>query len=146
MKLVDEKQIKTTQELKRLEDSLCYEKQNTMNEISRRKSAEMKWRELEIRNENANMSSSGGGKKWMEKLELKIRDLEAELEVEKRKGREAVKMERQMERHFKDMEYQYFQEKRNFERVEVSHINELLCQKITVYVDTQKDPSDPKLN
>ena len=86
----------------------------------------MKWRELEIRNENANMSSSGGGKKWMEKLELKIRDLEAELEVEKRKGREAVKMERQMERHFKDMEYQYFQEKRNFERVEVSLVNSFL--------------------
>ena len=123
LKLVDEKQVKTTQELKRLEDSLCYERQNTMNEIARRKSAEMKCRELEIRKENANMSSSAGGRKWIEKLELKIRDLEAELEVEKRKGREAVKMERQMERHFKDMEYQYFQEKRNFERVEVSQVN-----------------------
>ena len=102
MKLVDEKQMKTTQDLKRLEDSLCYERQNTMNEISRRKSAELKCREFEIRNENANLSSSVGGRKWIEKLELKIRDLEAELEVEKRKGRDAVKMERQMERHFKD--------------------------------------------
>ena len=120
MKLVDEKQLKTAQELKRLEDSLCCERQNSLNEISRRKAAEMKCRELEIRNENANLSASAGGRKWIEKLELKIRDLEAELEAEKRKGREAVKMERQMERHFKDMEYQYFQEKRNFERVEVT--------------------------
>ena len=116
---MDEKQLKTAQELKRLEDSLCCERQNSLNEISRRKAAEMKCRELEIRNENANLSASAGGRKWIEKLELKIRDLEAELEAEKRKGREAVKMERQMERHFKDMEYQYFQEKRNFERVEV---------------------------
>ena len=123
MKLVDEKQMKSMQELKRLEDSLCYERQNTMNEISRRKSAEIKCRELEIRNENANLSSSVGGRKWIEKLELKIRDLEAELEGEKRKGRDAVKMGRQMERHFKDMEYQYYQEKRNFERVEVSRDN-----------------------
>ena len=123
MKLVDEKQMKSTQELKRLEDSLCYERQNTMNEISRRKSAEIKCRELEIRNENANLSSSVGGRKWIEKLELKIRDLEAELEEEKRKGRDAVKMGRQMERHFKDMEYQFYQEKRNFERVEVSPVN-----------------------
>ena len=123
MKLVDEKQIKSMQELKRLEDSLCYERQNTMNEISRRKSAEIKCRELEIRNENANLSSSVGGRKWIEKLELKIRDLEAELEEEKRKGRDAVKMGRQMERHFKDMEYQFYQEKRNFERVEVSPVN-----------------------
>ena len=123
MKLVDEKQMKSMQELKRLEDSLCYERQNTMNEISRRKSAEIKCRELEIRNENANLSSSVGGRKWIEKLELKIRDLEAELEEEKRKGRDAVKMGRQMERHFKDMEYQFYQEKRNFERVEVSPVN-----------------------
>ena len=123
MKLVDEKQMKSMQELKRLEDSLCYERQNTMNEISRRKSAEIKCRELEIRNENANLSSSVGGRKWIEKLELKIRDLEAELEEEKRKGRDAVKMGRQMERHFKDMEYQFYQEKRNFERVEVTPVN-----------------------
>ena len=115
--------MKSMQELKRLEDSLCYERQNTMNEISRRKSAEIKCRELEIRNENANLSSSVGGRKWVEKLELKIRDLEAELEEEKRKGRDAVKMGRQMERHFKDMEYQFYQEKRNFERVEVSPVN-----------------------
>ena len=102
-----------------MEETLSYERQNTTNEISRRKSAELKLKEVEIRIENANLSSSAGGKKWIEKLELKIRDLEGELDVEKRKGREAVKMARQMERNLKDMEYQYYQEKRNFERVQV---------------------------
>ena len=119
LKLVEEKAVKVGQELKRLEEELCCERQNTINEISRRKSAENKLKELEIHHENSQLSASTGGRKLLEKLELKMRDLEAELEVEKRRGREAVKVSRQMERSYKDMEYQYFQEKRNSDRIEV---------------------------
>ena len=118
MKLVDEKQMKAVQELKRLEEELCCERQNTINEIARRKSAEIKLKEKEIRKED-DLLSSAGGRKMMEKLELRIRDLEADLELEKRKSRDAVKTSRQLERNYKDVEYQYYQEKRNSERVEV---------------------------
>ena len=119
MKLMEEKHVKAGQEIKRLEEEVTCERQNTINEISRRKSAEIKLKEFEIRFENSQLSSSVGGRKMMDKLELKVRDLEAELEVEKRRSREAVKTSRQMERSYKDMEYQCHQEKRNFQRVEV---------------------------
>ena len=120
LKLVEEKAAKAGQEMKRLEEELCCERENTSNEISRRKSAELKLKELEIHFENSQLSASTGGRKLLEKLELKMRDLEADLEVEKRRSREAAKVSRQMERNYKDMEYQSFQEKRNSQRLEVN--------------------------
>ena len=120
LKLVEEKAAKAGQEMKRLEEELCCERENTINEMSRRKSAELKLKELEIHFENTQLSTSTGGRKLLEKLELKMRDLEADLEVEKRRSREAAKISRQMERNYKDMEYQCFQEKRNCQRIEVN--------------------------
>ena len=65
------------------------------------------------------MALAKGGEKLVEGLESKVRDLEEELEAEKRHSRDAIKMSRQMERNCKDMEYQCQEEKRNYERLEV---------------------------
>ena len=119
LRVADEKNTKYSQEVKRLEEELYCERQNTVNETTLRKTIECKLRELEIRYENDNMMISTNGKKHLEKLESKLKSLETELELEKRKSRDASKFSRQMERNYKDMEYQFYQEKRNFERLEV---------------------------
>ena len=119
LRVADEKNTKYSQEVKRLEEELYCERQNTVNETSLRKTFECKLRELEIKYENNNMMISTNGKKHLEKLESKLKSLETELELEKRKSRDASKFSRQMERNYKDMEYQFYQEKRNFERLEV---------------------------
>ena len=105
--------------MKRLEEEIQCERQNTTNETQLRKSAEMRLRELEIKLENESLLISYNGKKYIEKLESKLTSLEAELELEMRKSRDAVKVARQMDRNYKDMEYQCAQERRNFEKMEV---------------------------
>ena len=81
----------------------------------------MRLRELEVKLENESHLLSYNGKKYIEKLETKLRSLEAELEQEIRKSRDSVKLARQMERNYKDMEYQYNQERRNYEKMEVGY-------------------------
>ena len=79
----------------------------------------MKLKELEVRLEKESLLMSVNGKKYIEKLETKLRSLEADLEQEGRRNRDNVKLARQMERNYKDMEYQYNQERRNYEKMEV---------------------------
>ena len=78
----------------------------------------MRLRELEVKLENESLLLSYNGKQYSGKLETKLRSLEAELEQEMRKSRDSVKLARQMERNYKDMEYQYNQERRNYEKME----------------------------
>ena len=78
----------------------------------------MRLRELEVKLENESLLLSYNGKQYIGKLETKLRSLEAELEQEMRKSRDSVKLARQMERNYKDMEYQYNQERRNYEKME----------------------------
>ena len=88
-------------------------------EMNQRKAAENKIKEVRIRAENAELAMAQGGRKLAERLESKVRDLEEELEAEKRHSRDAIKKSRQMERNCKDLEYQCQEEKRNYERLEV---------------------------
>ena len=105
--------------MKRLEDDLQCERQNMVNEGNLRENAELKLRELELKFENQSLTMSSNGRKLIEKLECKLKSLEENLDQEKRKCRESNKFSKQMERNYKDMEYQYFQEKKNFEKLEV---------------------------
>ena len=96
------------------------EKDRCHVELNQRKITESKMAETKMRAENAEMALAQGGRKLVERLENKIKDLEEELEAEKRHSRDATKFSRQMERNYKDMEYQCQEEKRNYERLEVN--------------------------
>ena len=120
LRLVDEKFVRSTQELKRLEEDLVYERQNCSNEESARKILEMKLGELQTKLDNSNNIMSAANRKMLEKLESKLRGLEDELDQERRKSKDHLKHLRQAERNVKDLEYQSFQDKRNSERFEVS--------------------------
>ena len=85
------------------------------------------FREAELKFENNLLTNSSAIRKINEKLENRIKILESDLDQEVRKCREASKLYRQMERSFKDMEYQYLQEKRNSDRMEVKTFGQILC-------------------
>ena len=116
---VDDKCKKAMQEVSKLEEELMNEQEKYQMEMNQRKAAESKIKEVKIRAENAELALAQGGRKLVERLESKVRDLEEELEAEKRHNRDAIKMSRQLERNCKDMEYQCQEEKRNYERLEV---------------------------
>ena len=119
LRAVDDKHIKAMQEVSKVEEELMKEQEKYQMEISQRKAAESKLKEVKVRAENAELALAQGGRKLVERLESNVRDLEEELEAEKRHSRDAIKMSRQLERNCKDMEYQCQEEKRNYERLEV---------------------------
>ena len=111
--------MRLLKEVSRLEEEVIKEQERCHVELNHRKITESKLAETKIRAENAEMALAQGGRKLVERLENKIRDIEEELEAEKRRSRDATKFSRQMERNYKDMEYQWQEEKRNYERLEV---------------------------
>jgi phage shock protein A len=119
LRAVDDKHIKAMQEVSKLEEELMNEQEKYQMEMNQRKAAESKIKEVKIRAVNAELALAQGGRKLVERLECKVRDLEEEMEAEKKHSRDALKMSRQMERNCKDMEYQCQEEKRNYERLEV---------------------------
>jgi phage shock protein A len=121
LRAVDDKCIKAMQEVSKLKEELMNEQEKYQMEMNQRKTAESKIKEQQVKAENAELSLAQGGKKLVERLGSKVRDLEEELEAEKRHSRDAIKMSRHLERNCKDMEYQYQEEKRNYERLEVKN-------------------------
>ena len=119
LRAVDEKHIKAMQEVSKLEEELMNEQEKYQIEMNQRRAAESKITEEKIRAENAELALAQVGRKLVERLESKVRDLEEDLDAEKRNSRDAIKMSRQLERNCKDMEYQCQEEKRNYERLEV---------------------------
>ena len=119
LRAVDDKHRKAMQEISKLEEELMSEQEKYQMEMNQRKASESKIKELQVRAENADLELAQGGRKLVERLEIIVRDLEEELEAEKRHSRDATKMSRQLERNCKDMEYQCQEEKRNYERLEV---------------------------
>ena len=119
LRVVDDKHIKAMQEVSKLEEELMNEQEKYQMEMNQRRAAESKIKEVQVRADNTELALAQVGRKLVERLESKVRDLEEELEAEKRHSRDAIKMSRQLERNCKDMEYQCQEEKRNYERLEV---------------------------
>merc|ERR1712124_187116 len=59
-----------------------------------------------------------GGKKAMNKLDTRIRELESELDAESRKGSDAQKNLRKSERKIKELTYQQEEDRKNHERIQ----------------------------
>ena len=109
------------QECTRLKEELIQEQEKCYQEMNCRKDAESKMKEAMIRAKNAEMALSRGGRLLVEQLETKIIGLEEELEIERKRSRDAIKMSRQADRNYKELEYQSQEEKRKFENLEVNH-------------------------
>ncbi|XP_053194921.1 myosin-1B-like [Scomber japonicus] len=93
--------------------------QDTSAHLERmKKNLEMTVKDLQQRLDEAENLAMKGGKKQLQKLEARVRELENEVETEQRHGSEAVKGVRKLERRIKELTYQSEEDKKNMTRLQ----------------------------
>ncbi|XP_058486709.1 myosin heavy chain, fast skeletal muscle-like [Solea solea] len=93
--------------------------QDTCAHLERmKKNLEVTVKDLQHRLDEAENLALKGGKKQLQKLEARVRELEAEVEAEQRRGAEAVKGIRKYERRVKELTYQTEEDKKNIARLQ----------------------------
>ncbi|XP_051835143.1 myosin-7B [Antechinus flavipes] len=93
--------------------------QDTSAHLERmKKTLEQTVRELQVRLDEAEQVALRGGKKQVQKLEAKVRELELELDGEQKKNVEAQKGIRKHERRVKELSYQAEEDRKNLARMQ----------------------------
>merc|ERR1711915_424767 len=83
-----------------------------------KKNLEVAVKDLQHRLDEAENLAMKGGKKQLQKLESRVRELETEVENEQRRGADAVKGVRKYERRVKELTYQTEEDKKNVTRLQ----------------------------
>ncbi|KAG7243494.1 hypothetical protein INR49_011050, partial [Caranx melampygus] len=107
--------------------------QDTSAHLERmKKNLEVTVKDLQHRLDEAENLAMKGGKKQLQKLESRVRELEAEVEAEQRRGADAVKGVRKYERRVKELTYQEEQANTHMSRLrKVQHELEKLRSALT---------------
>ncbi|KAL2091247.1 hypothetical protein ACEWY4_013510 [Coilia grayii] len=93
--------------------------QDTSSHLERmKKNLEVTVKDLQHRLDEAENLAMKGGKKQIQKLEARVRELEAELEAEQRRAAEFIKGVRKYERRVKELTYQTEEDKKNTTRLQ----------------------------
>ncbi|KAJ8367014.1 hypothetical protein AAFF_G00333880 [Aldrovandia affinis] len=93
--------------------------QDTSSHLERmKKNLEVTVKDLQHRLDEAENLAMKGGKKQLQKLESRVRELETEVEGEQRRGADAIKGVRKYERRVKELTYQTEEDKKNVHRLQ----------------------------
>ncbi|KAI3355127.1 hypothetical protein L3Q82_017995, partial [Scortum barcoo] len=93
--------------------------QDTSAHLERmKKNMEQTIKDLQHRLDEAEQIAMKGGKKQVQKLEARVRELETEVDMEQRKSSESVKGIRKYERRIKELTYQTEEDKKNMSRLQ----------------------------
>ncbi|KAF4093521.1 hypothetical protein AMELA_G00002890 [Ameiurus melas] len=93
--------------------------QDTSAHLERmKKNLEVTVKDLQHRLDEAENLAMKGGKKQLQKLEARVRELESEVDAEQRRGADAVKGVRKYERRVKELTYQTEEDKKNVNRLQ----------------------------
>ncbi|NWU18799.1 MYH7 protein, partial [Dyaphorophyia castanea] len=93
--------------------------QDTSAHLERmKKNMEQTIKDLQMRLDEAEQIALKGGKKQMQKLEARVRELEGELDAEQKKMAEAQKGIRKYERRIKELSYQAEEDRKNLARMQ----------------------------
>uniref|UniRef100_A0A8C2X6Q8 Myosin, heavy chain 6, cardiac muscle, alpha n=1 Tax=Cyclopterus lumpus TaxID=8103 RepID=A0A8C2X6Q8_CYCLU len=93
--------------------------QDTSAHLERmKKNMEQTIKDLQHRLDEAEQIAMKGGKKQLQKLEARIKELENELEAEQRMGAESVKGVRKYDRRIKELTYQTEEDRKNMARIQ----------------------------
>uniref|UniRef100_A0A8C2IV23 Myosin, heavy chain b n=1 Tax=Cyprinus carpio TaxID=7962 RepID=A0A8C2IV23_CYPCA len=93
--------------------------QDTSAHLERmKKNLDVTVKDLQHRLDEAESLALKGGKKQLQKLEARVRELEGEVEAEQRRNAEAVKGVRKYERKLKELTYQTEEDKKNIIRLQ----------------------------
>ncbi|XP_018600630.2 myosin-7-like [Scleropages formosus] len=93
--------------------------QDTSAHLERmKKNMEQTIKDLQHRLDEAEQIAMKGGKKQVQKLEARVRELETEVEAEQRRNSEAIKGIRKYERRIKELTYQTEEDRKNMARLQ----------------------------
>lgn len=115
----------------RLADELRAEQDHAQTQEKLRKALEQQIKELQVRLDEAEANALKGGKKAIQKLEQRVRELENELDGEQRRHADAQKNLRKSERRIKELSFQSEEDRKNHERMQ--DLVDKLQQKIKTY-------------
>merc|ERR1711993_77643 len=101
-----------------------------------KKNMECTVKELQVRLDEAEQVALKGGRKQVQKLEARLREVENELDSEQRRTSDSIKSARKLERKVKEISYQAEEDKKNLVRIQD------LVDKLQVKVKTYKRQSE----
>merc|ERR1711994_605071 len=116
--LSDEKSKKAMVDAARLADELRNEQDAAQSFEKDRKLLECQAKDVQARLDDAEVNALKGGKKAMNKMETRIRELESELEAENRRFADSQKNLRRSERHIKELTFASDEDRKNHERMQ----------------------------
>ncbi|KAJ3594944.1 hypothetical protein NHX12_004249 [Muraenolepis orangiensis] len=115
--------------------------QDTSSHLERmKKNMEQTIKDLQHRLDEAEQIAMKGGKKQVQKLEARVRELENEVESEQKKSCEAVKGIRKYERRIKELTYQTEEDRKNIARLQ--DLVDKLQLKVKAYKRTSEEAEE----
>ena len=117
-RLSDEKAKKAMVDAARLADELRNEQELAQAYERDRKLFECQVKDMQQRLDEAETNALKGGKKAMNKMDTRIRELESELDAENRRFADAQKNLRRSERTVKELTYTQDEDRKNHERMQ----------------------------
>ena len=117
-RLSDEKAQKAMVDAARIADELRQEQEIAQNFDRSRKLLEAQVKDTQQRLDEAETNALKGGKKAMNKMETRIRELESELNAESRRCNDAQKNLRKSERHIQELVFAADEDRKNHERMQ----------------------------
>merc|ERR1711935_1130521 len=116
--LSEEKCKKAMVDAARLADELRNEQELAQSYEKDRKILECQVKELQVKLDESESNALKGGKKAMNKMETRIRELESEVDAEHRRMADSLKSLRKSERRIKEMTYAADEDRKNHERMQ----------------------------
>merc|ERR1711997_826584 len=116
--LSDDKAKKAMVDAARLADELRNEQDMAQGFERDRKLLECQVKDMQARLDDAETNALKGGKKAMNKMETRIRELESEIDAESRRMADSQKNLRKSERRIKEMTYASDEDRKNHERMQ----------------------------
>ena len=116
--LSEDKAKKAMVDAARLADELRAEQEAALGFERDRKLLECQVKDMQQRLDEAETNALKGGKKAMNKMETRIRELESEVDAEARRCGDAHKNLRKSERRIKEMTYAQDEDRKNHERMQ----------------------------
>ena len=117
-KLCEEKAAKAMVDAARLADELRTEQETAQDLEKGRRLLEAQSKDMQQRVDESEANALKGGKKAMNKMETRIRELESEMDAENRRLGDAQKNLRRSERRIKELTFASDEDRKNHERMQ----------------------------
>jgi chromosome segregation ATPase len=117
-RLCEDKASKSMVDAARLADELRSEQEVAQNTERNRHLFEAQAKDMQSRLDEAETNALKGGKKAMNKLESRIRELESEMDAESRRHADAQKNLRKSERRIQELTFSSDEDRKNHERMQ----------------------------